>query len=163
MWLRGSILATLRIGRPTVKIGRALLESLWMVTASKLGLILLMVLGSLMLWVGIPVGWLWVGSQVASDSQQTSLGTYMLVLVAIVASMIAVGKALSSLNRVYGRVTGEDPSVRVRMPWHRSMRGEEDHRPPRQILDVVMVTTVGLALLVFLLWFALFAGSPLPS
>jgi hypothetical protein len=163
MWVVGGILATLRIMRPTVKIGGACLNRGLMVTASKVGLILLMVLGSLLLWIGIPVGWLWVGSQVASDSQQTGLGTYLLVLVAIVASMIVVGKALSSLNRVYGRVTGEDPHMRVRMPWHRSMRGEEDHRPPRQILDVVMVTSVGIALLVFLLWFALFAGSPLPT
>jgi membrane-associated protease RseP (regulator of RpoE activity) len=150
-------------GRFPVEKSSVLLESQLMVTASKVGLILLMVFGSLLLWIGIPVGWLWVGSQVASDSQQTSLGTYLLVLAAIVASMIAVGKGLSKLNQLYGRVTGDDPYVRVRMPWHRSMRGEEDHRPPRQILDVVMVTSVGIALLVFLLWFALFAGSPLPS
>jgi hypothetical protein len=134
-----------------------------MVGLSKVGLILLMVLGSLLLWIGIPVGWLWVGSQVASDSQQTSLGTYLLVLAAIVLSMVAVGKGLSKLNHVYGRVTGDDPHVRVRMPWHRSMRGEEDSRPPRQILDVVMVATVAIALFVFLVWFAVFAGSPLPS
>ena len=130
---------------------------------AKVGLIALMVVGSLMLWIGIPVGWLWVGSQVASDSQQTSLGAYMGVLVAIVLSMIAVGKGLTKLNAVYGRVTGEDPYVRVRMPWHRSMRGDEDHRPPRQILDVVMVISVGIAALALLIWFALFAGSPLPG
>ena len=130
---------------------------------AKVGLIALMVLGSLALWIGIPVGWLWVGSQVASESQQTSLGTYLLVLAAIVLSMIAMGKALSKLNQVYGRVTGDEPYVRVRMPWHRSMRGDEDSRPPRQILDVVMVTTVALAGLALLVWFALFAGSPLPG
>lgn len=130
---------------------------------AKVGLIGLMVLGSLLLWIGIPVGWLWVGSQIASESQQTSLGTYLLVLAAIVASMIAMGKALSKLNQVYGRVTGEDPTVRVRMPWHRSMRGETDSLPPRQMLDVVMVASVGVAILVFVIWFALFAGSPLPG
>ena len=128
---------------------------------AKVGLILLMVLGSLLLWIGIPVGWLWVGSQVASDSQQTSLGAYLGVLVAIVLSMIAVGKGLSKLNHVYGRVTGEDPYVRVRMPWHRSMRGDEDSRPPRQILDVVMVASVGVAALALLIWFSFFAGSPI--
>ena len=130
---------------------------------AKVGLIALMVLGSLLLWIGIPVGWLWVGSQVASDSQQTSLGAYMGVLVAIVLSMIAVGKGLSKLNQIYGKVTGDEPHVRVRMPWHRSMRGDEDHRPPRQILDVVMVATVTIAVLALLVWFALFAGSPLPG
>jgi hypothetical protein len=130
---------------------------------SKVGLIFLMVVGSLVLWIGIPVGWLWLGSQIASESQQSSLGAYMLVLAGIVVSMIAMGKGLSTLNRVYSRVTGEDSHVRVRMPWHRSMRGEEDHRPPRQILDVVMVVSVAMAGLVLLIWFAFFAGSPLPG
>ena len=134
-----------------------------MTTLTKLGLIALMVVGSIALWLGIPVGWLWLGSQLASESQQTTLGAYMLVLVGIVASMIAVGKGLTKLNAVYGRVAGQEPVVRVRMPWHRSMRGEEDSRAPHQILDVVMVVSVGAALLVFLIWFALFAGSPLPS
>jgi hypothetical protein len=133
------------------------------VALAKVGLILLMILGSLMLWIGIPVGWLWVGSQLASDSQQTTLGAYLGVLVAIVLSMIVVARGLTKLNDVYGRVTGEDPYMRVRMPWHRSMRGEEDHRPPRQILDVVMVLSVAAAGLALLIWFALFAGSPLPG
>ncbi len=53
--------------------------------------------------------------------------------------------------------------VRVRMPWHRSMRGEDDSRAPRSVLDVVMVISVSGALLVFAGWFFFFAGSPLPS
>jgi hypothetical protein len=134
-----------------------------MVGIEKAGLIALMVVGSLMLWIGIPVGWLWLGSQIASESQQATLGAYLLVLAGIVVSMILVGKGLSKLNRAYGRVSGEEPTMKVRMPWHRSMRGEEDHRAPRQILDVVMVASVGAALVVFLLWFIIFAGSPLPG
>jgi hypothetical protein len=128
---------------------------------AKAGLIALMVVGSLMLWIGIPVGWLWLGSQLSSDSQQSTLGIYLLVLAGIVVSMIVTAKLLTALNRTYGRVTGEAPEVRVRAPWHRSMRGEEDHRPPRQILDVVMVVSVGAAMLAMGVWFFLFAGSPI--
>lgn len=42
------------------------------------------------------------------------------------------------------------------------MRGERGSTRPRTILDVVMVISVSLALLAMLLWFALFAGNPLP-
>jgi hypothetical protein len=132
-----------------------------MVGVSKAGLILLMVVGSVVLWIGIPVGWLWLGSQVASESQQSSLGAYLLVLGGIAVSMFVVGKLLWRLNNVYGRITGQAPQVRVRMPWHRSMRGDEDSRPPRNVLDVVMVASVGAALLVMAIWFFFFAGSSL--
>jgi hypothetical protein len=134
-----------------------------MVGVSKAGLILLMVIGSVVLWIGIPIGWLWLGSQIASESQQSSLGAYLLVLGGIAVSMFVVGKLLWRLNNVYGRITGQDPQVRVRMPWHRSMRGDEDSRPPRNVLDVVMVASVGAALLVMAIWFFLFAGSSLPG
>ena len=128
---------------------------------AKAGLIALMVVGSLMLWIGIPVGWLWLGSQLSSDSQQSTLGIYLLVLAGIVASMIVTAKVLTKLNGLYGRVTGGTPEVRIRAPWLRSMRGEEDHRPPRQILDVVMVASVSAAMLAMAVWFFLFAGSPI--
>ena len=39
-------------------------------------LVLLMLAGCLLLWVGVPLGWLWIGSQVQSSS---SLGTALMV------------------------------------------------------------------------------------
>lgn len=51
----------------------------------------------------------------------------------------------------------------MRLPWHRSLRGEEDARQPRTVLDVVMVATVATALAAFAIWFFLFAGSSLPG
>jgi hypothetical protein len=125
-------------------------------------LIAVMVVGSLMLWVGAPVFWLWVGSQIQKSSQP-SMGPYLVVLVGVVASMIVIGKLLSKLNRTYSRVSGTAGTMRVRMPWHRSMRGERTSGRPTTVLDVVMVATVTVAGLVFLAWFLLFAGSPLPD
>ena len=127
-----------------------------------LALIALMVLGSVMLWVGAPVFWLWVGSQIQKSSQP-SMGPYLVVLVGVVASMIVIGKLLSSLNRTYSRVTGTSGRVRVRMPWHRSMRGERTSGRPTTVLDIVMVATVAVAGIVFLLWFLVLAGDPLPG
>ena len=130
---------------------------------AKAGLIALMAVGSVTLWLGIPIGWLWIGSQVQAESQSPGFAPYMLVLAGIVISIAVMAKLLAILNRTYKRVAGDDAVVRVRMPWHRSMRGDDDHRPPRSVLDVVMVISVSCAMLVFGVWFFFFAGSPLPS
>lgn len=129
---------------------------------AKVSLIALMAIGSLLLWIGIPVGWLWIGSQFQEGSGQASFGLYMAVLLGIIVSMVVMGKILQRLNGVYGRLTGSEV-VRVRLPWHRSLRGEDEGRPPRQVLDVVMVISVMSAGLVMLIWFLFFAGSPLPG
>ena len=129
---------------------------------AKVALIAVMAFGSIFLWIGIPVGWLWIGSQIQSDSGQASFGLYLGILLGIIVSMVVLGKLLSSLNGVYGRLTGSEV-VRVRMPWHRSLRGEQEGRPQRQILDVVMVISVMSAGFVFLIWFFFFAGSSLPG
>ncbi len=131
-------------------------------TLAKGALIALMAVGSIFLWIGIPVGWLWIGSQLQSDSGQASFGLYLGVLVGIIVSMVVVGRFLYRLNGVYGHLAGTEV-VRVRMPWHRSLRGEDEGRPPRQILDVVMVISVMSAGFAFLIWFFFFAGSSLPS
>ena len=125
-------------------------------------LVALMAIGSVVLWLGIPVGWLYLASRIVKSSQP-SLGPYVLVLVGIPVSMIVVGKALSRLNRAYGDVTGTTPTGRMRDPWMRSLRGERDSGRPRTVLDVVMVWSVALALLSLAIWFFVFAGSSLPS
>jgi hypothetical protein len=134
-------------------VGRRLLAAL---------LIALMAIGSILLWLGIPVGWLYLVSRLVKSSQP-SMGPYVLLIVGIPASMIVVGKALSKLNRVYGEVTGTTPTMRVRSPWMKSMRGERDSGRQRTVLDVVMVWSVALALLCFGVWFFAFAGSSLPT
>jgi hypothetical protein len=125
-------------------------------------LIVLMAIGSIVLWLGIPIGWLYLASRIASSSEP-SMGPYLLVLVGIPASMIVVGKLLSRLNRTYGAVTGAAPAARSRSAWMKSLRGERDSARPRTMLDVVMVWSVALALVCFAIWFFAFAGSSLPT
>ena len=51
-------------------------------------LVLLMLAGCLFLWVGVPLGWLWIGSQVQGSA---SLGTALMVtMVGIIATIVAV-------------------------------------------------------------------------
>jgi hypothetical protein len=126
------------------------------------GLVTVMVLGGLMLWFGNPVLWLWIGSQM-SENQRASMGPYAVVAIGIIVSTILVSLGMARIHRRYQEVSGHTPTVRVRLPWMRSVRGEEDSRPEVTVLDVVVVTTALLGLMAALVWFLALAGSPLPS
>jgi hypothetical protein len=125
-------------------------------------LVLLMAVGSVVLWIGIPVGWIWVASRTVKTSQPT-LGPYLLVLCAIPITMWIWGKLLFRLNDVYSRLTGQTYEVRTQLPWHKSMRGERSSGRPTTVLDLVMIVSVSVALTAFAVWFFLFAGSSIPG
>jgi hypothetical protein len=124
-------------------------------------LILFMAVGSVFLWLVVPVGWLWIASRVTETSAPT-LGPYLLVIFAIPVTMYVIGKLLQKTNRLYERVTGQDAEVRVQMPWHKSLRDSGTGRRAT-VLDVVMIASVGIALTALAVWFFLFAGSSLPG
>jgi hypothetical protein len=125
-------------------------------------LVLLMALGSVFLWIVVPVGWLFIASRTTQTSAPT-LGPYLLVIFAIPTTMFIVGKLLFKTNRLYERVTGQDAEVRVALPWHRSMRDSANAGRRTTVLDVVMIGSVAIALTAFGIWFFLFAGSSIPG
>jgi hypothetical protein len=126
------------------------------------GLIGLMAIGSVVLWLGVPFAWLYAASHIY-DSAEPSMGSFVMVLVGIPLTMVVVAKLLGQLNRIYGEITNTTPHVRVVLPWHRSMRAERDAGYPATVLDVVMVCSVGLAVVCLAVWFFVAAGNPLPS
>ncbi len=132
--------------RPRIGIGARLAATV---------LVLLMALGSVILWLGIPVACIYGASRLV-NSAQPSLGPLVLVLVSIPIAMFLMGKVLSRLQVAYGRVTRTTPTVVIRAPWHRSMRDSSGGHP-RSVLDVVMVASVGLVLAGTGLYFLLFA------
>jgi hypothetical protein len=125
-------------------------------------LILLMIAGSLVLWIGIPVGWIVLASHL-TNSSAPSLGPYVLLIIGIPVSMFLFGRFLYRLNTLYGDVTGSNPDIQVRAAWLKSMRAERGTARPRTVLDVVMIASVTVAGVAFLIWFFFFAGSSLPS
>jgi hypothetical protein len=125
-------------------------------------LLIAMALGSVVLWIGVPVGWIWVASHIVKSSQPT-LGPYLLVIFAMPITMWIVGKMLFRLNAIYSRLTGRSHEVNVQLPWHRSMRGERNVGRPTTVLEVVMIVSVVIALLAFGFWFFFLSGSSLPS
>jgi hypothetical protein len=105
-----------------------------------------MLVGALVLWIGIPLAWLWIASQiqVATDSLGAAVGAAML---GVVLSIAAVVPALGWLSGKYREL--------------REARGLED--TGNFMLEVVMVTSAGIAIVLFSAWFFLFSGSsPIP-
>ena len=115
-------------------------------------LVLLMAVGSVLMWIGAPVFWLWVASQIA-DSSQPSFGLYLLVLAGIIGSMAVIGKVLGWLNNTHRALTGNLPQRREQTVWLKSMRAERDAKREHGVLGIVMAWSVSVALLLFGLWF----------
>jgi hypothetical protein len=125
-------------------------------------LIALMAIGSVVMWIGVPVGLIYLASRLA-DSSKPSMGPYVLILVGLPVGMMIVGKALGALDRYHGRLTGLDDGKPQQAAWMKSMRGERERKRRRSVLDSVMIISVGVALLLFGIWFFAFAGSSLPG
>jgi hypothetical protein len=127
----------------------------------KAGIVALMALGSVAIWIGSPIFWMWLTSKLQEGRTQASLGPYVLLLAGIIATSIVLAKCLSALNRLYGRVDGGEPTIALHMAWMR-MRGGEHERDLRRtsVLDVVMVVSVMVAGTAFLIWY--FVTDPTP-
>jgi hypothetical protein len=137
-----------------------MLRSPWSPPA--LALVLLMAVGSVVMWIGVPLGLIYLAAQLA-DSSNPSVGPYLLVLIGLPIGMAIVGKALGALDRLHGRLTSRPDEGPRRATWMRSMRAERVSTRRGGVLDRVMIVSVGVAVLAFGVWFFAFAGSSLPS
>jgi hypothetical protein len=126
-------------------------------------LVLLMAIGSVIMWIGVPLGLIYLASQMA-DSSRPSAGPYIVVLLGLPIGMAIVGKLLGYLDRMHSKLTGrEEVGGRRSAAWLRSMRGERTSTRRGGVLDKVMIFSVVLALVAFAIWFFGFAGSSLPT
>jgi hypothetical protein len=123
--------------------------------------VLLMAIGSVLMWLGVPLGLIYAASQL-SDSSNPSLGPYLLVLIGLPLGMALIGKGLGALDRLHTRITGAETD-QYRPGWTRSLRGERTVSRRGGVLDRVMIVSVAIALVAFAMWFFAFAGSSLPG
>ena len=108
-------------------------------------LLLIMLGGGLLLWVGVPVGWLYIGSQV--QAKTNSLGAALAVMFAgVLVSIFAIVPALGWLNGKHADL--------------REARGLESHG--NTALEAVMTIAAVIAVIGFCIWFFLIEG-PGPS
>ncbi|HEY2439456.1 MAG TPA: hypothetical protein VGI07_04445, partial [Solirubrobacteraceae bacterium] len=108
--------------------------------------VLIMFIGSLGLWVGTPLLWLWVASQIQGATE--SLGTALAAAFAGVLVTIAVlAGLLARLSDIYRS--------------NCLARGQAD--PGHVVLEGVLVVSAGVTIFVFVIWFFFLAGaSPVP-
>ncbi|MBV9193696.1 MAG: hypothetical protein JO168_06080 [Solirubrobacterales bacterium] len=108
--------------------------------------VLIMFIGSLVLWIGTPLLWLWVGSQIqgATDSLGAGLAAMFVGVVATIAVLAALLAKLSNTYRA-----------------NCVARGLND--PGHLVLEGVLVVSAGVTVAGFVIWFLFFAGaSPAP-
>jgi hypothetical protein len=110
-------------------------------------LVVIMFMGSLVLWVGVPIAWLWVGSQVqGSSSMAAALGAMMIGMLVTIAVLIAL---LGWLNRKHVEL--------------QEARGTNLSPDATTALEHVMVASAVVAVVGFFVWFFGFSGSsPIP-
>ena len=107
-------------------------------------LVLIMLGGGIVLWVGVPVGWLYVGSQVQASA---SIGTAIFVMmVGVIVSVVAIVALLVWLNHKHIEL--------------REARGLESHGSTA--LEAVMTISAVIAVTAFVIWFFVIQG-PGPS
>ena len=124
-------------------------------------LVALMALGSVLMWIGVPLALVYIASKVA-DTPNPSMGPYLLIIVGLPLGMALIGKGLGALNRAHIRLTGTEIDE-YRPGWTRSMRGERQVERRGGVLDRVMIVSVAIAAVCFAVWFFGFAGSSLPG
>jgi hypothetical protein len=137
-----------------------MLRSSW--SPAAIFLVLLMAVGSVVMWLGVPLGLIYLASHLA-NSPNPSVGPYLVILLGLPIGMAIVGKLLGYLDRAHSRlIRAEDQGPR-RATWLKSMRAERDSSRRSGVLDKVMIISVGFALVIFGIWFFGFAGSSLPG
>jgi len=104
--------------------------------------LLIMFIGSFGLWLGTPLLWLWIGSQVqgATDSLGTALAA---AFPGAVVTIVALASVLAKLSDVYRS--------------NRRARGLED--PGHFVLEIVLVVSAAITLTAFVIWFVFLSGA----
>ena len=121
-----------------------------------------MLFTALALWTAIPVGWLWIGSQVAS-TQFPAEGPYAVVGFGIIVTIVVDAWLIGRLNALYMQITGTNKLAPMRPAWLKSMRDSGGMQGTTTVVEAVMMGSVLLAGVVFVGWFFVLAGSPLPN
>jgi hypothetical protein len=121
-----------------------------------------MLFAALALWTAIPLGWIYVGSKMA-DTQFPSQGPYAVVAIGILVSIVLDAWLIGRLNGLYVRVTGTNRLAPMRPAWLKSMRDSSTSVGTTTVVEAVLMGSVLLAGAVFVAWFFLLAGSPLPN
>jgi hypothetical protein len=112
--------------------------------------VLLMAVGSAVLWIGIPVGSLWLVSKLT----ESSATHFVAAVVGIPVAMVLFAPVLFWLNRLY---------LRIVLGGRLSVDLDEDAEQPRFMrgpLEPILVSSLLVALITLLVWIFVIAKTP---
>jgi cytochrome b561 len=116
-------------------------------------LLILMAVGSLVLWIGVPAGSLYVAGQWTS----TAAEHFLLALPMTLGAMILFGWFLFRVNAIYVQVSGV---IRATSIEPDDEDEDEERRVYRGPLEVFLVASLVIALIAMCVWFFVFAENP---
>jgi hypothetical protein len=116
---------------------------------------------SVNLWTGSPLLALWVGSQ-AADERMLSMTSLFVVVITFAVLSLAISIALLWLEGRYRVLVGL-PMREARLTWLRSFNAQREpvRQVPMSLLERIVTVVVYVAVILLLVWFIFFAGSPL--
>jgi hypothetical protein len=120
------------------------------------------VVGSAVLWIGVPLGGFWLAGQITADNVNAAL----FALLAVPLAMVAFGWLLYRVNAVYERARGgRRRPAGPRSAWLVSYSDERARtrrkRAPRTLIDVAMTASAVTAMALLLFWFFFLAEKPI--
>lgn len=114
------------------------------------------------MWTGAPVLALWVGSA-AVGQQELSMAAVFLVVIVLVGLELGLLLVLIRVNAAHDELTGREKGER-RLAWLSSMntQGQDQSRDgAASTPERIVVLSVYVAVIALVVWFFVFAGSPL--
>jgi hypothetical protein len=137
----------------------------WLDTAVAGCLAVAIVLGSALMWIGVPVAGFWVAARITGDG----VSAVLFALLAIPLTMAAFGWLIYRASARYEALRGGAERRRGPPAWRVSLseeRASERRRAGgRPLIDVAMTVSAAAALVVLTIWFFFFAElrlSPFP-
>ena len=113
--------------------------------------------------LGVPLLWVWIGSKLqGAGSDSVNSSTAAIIFAGIVVTYLFL---LFIAGWIQSRGESAHDRPPTRYPWNRSMR-DEPYRPGEKKLSPIESAFVFTTVVVsgaFMLWFFVFAGSPLPN
>lgn len=113
--------------------------------------------------LAVPLLWVWIGSKIQGAGADTVNSTTAAVIFAGIVVTYLVLLFVAGWIQGHGGPREDEPPPRY--PWNRSMR-DEPYRPGERRLSPIESAFVFTTVVVsgaFMVWFFVFAGSPLPN
>jgi hypothetical protein len=116
--------------------------------------IALMALGSLAVWIAVPVGWLWVTRDLESPGAR-----FVIVLFCCPITMVGAAALLYRVEAAYAQIT----QAASRGPARSWLRSVGDEPRSVSVVETFLVVSAVIALLALVGWWFFLADNPNPS